>query len=265
MIPENSQLIELPDRKEITLCEAVTAFAYGRACDVKAFQATHLNAGLGKELTAGVGKEQTKKQKAKQKEQTANQREQTGKVEGLLERLQDAAYAGNVKFRGIQEGADPADGYKKIDPLYFYVKPFFNWSQDVIFHREDEASTVWYFVHLDRNDFVSLLRDMGVSVQQSPDVDAPQGPDVDAPRKQKTYTTGSPGRPTSRHLVLPMAQRKLDGGYRPKDLTVFSEELAKELETTEPEAAPMTPNTIRNAIRKLWHEHQKPPKIIDRS
>ena len=27
------QAIELPDRQEITLCEAVTAFVYGKACD----------------------------------------------------------------------------------------------------------------------------------------------------------------------------------------------------------------------------------------
>ena len=33
MAIDNSQLIELPDRKEITLCEAVTAFVYGRACN----------------------------------------------------------------------------------------------------------------------------------------------------------------------------------------------------------------------------------------
>ena len=71
-----------------------------------------------------------------------------------------------IKFRAIKEDGDPADGYKDIDPLYFYIKPFFNRPQDVIFHREDESSTPWYFVHLDREQFASLLRDMDVAAQQ---------------------------------------------------------------------------------------------------
>ena len=57
------------------------------------------------------------------------------KLNDLLERLREAAYAGRIKFRAIKEGEDPATGYRDIDPLYFYVKPFFNWSQDVIFNR----------------------------------------------------------------------------------------------------------------------------------
>ena len=248
----NNQPIELPDRKEITLCEAVTAFAYGKARDVKAYQATHLNTGLGKELTAGLGKELTKKQKAEQKEQAANQKEPTAKVEDLLERLQSDAYSGNVKFRGIQEGADPADGYKVIDPLYFYVKPFFNWPQDVICQPEDGSSTPWYFVHLDRKDFVSLLRNMGVSVRQSPD---PQSsPDPDIPEERKTFTTGVAGRPTSMHLVLREAQRRLDAIDYPESLTAFTKELAKWLEVAQPDAAPTKPRTMSNnrQLQELW-------------
>jgi hypothetical protein len=102
-----------------------------------------------------------------------------------------------------------------------------------------------------------LLRDMGVSVQQNPD--------ADAMGKRKTFTTGTPGRPTSKHLVLPMAQRKLDDGDYPKTLIGFSSQLAEQLRIAEPGAAPMTPKTISNVIRKLWQARKKPPKIIDRS
>lgn len=249
------QLIELPDRKEITLCEAVTALIYGKARDVKAYQTTHLNTGLGK-LTPTFSKELTKNQKELTKKQKAVQNEQTAKLEGLLERVRGAAYAGNIKFRGIQEGADPADGYKDIDPLYFYTKPFFNWSQDVIFHREDEASTVWYFVHLDRGQFVLLLNDMGVSIQQSP------RDHVEA--EQKTSGTGLAGRPTSIHLVVASARRRLNAGDYPDTSTKFSEQLAEALATNE-DAHRVTAKAIRNnpEYRELWR--RRPPKIIDPS
>ncbi|MGO9682447.1 MAG: hypothetical protein ACLPTZ_07635 [Beijerinckiaceae bacterium] len=214
----NSRLIELPDRKEITLCEAVTAFVYGKAYDVRQLDRDGL------------------------KEKIAEEKD-------LLEHLQRAAYAGRVKFRAIKEFGEPADGYKDIDPLYFYINPLFNWAQDVIV-----SSKPWYFVHLDREQFVSLLRDMGVSVQQ--------GPDVDALGKQTTYATGAQGRPSSKHLVLPMAQRKLDDGYRPKNLTAFAGELAKELRIAHPKAAPMTAKTIANVIRELWRAYPKLPKKV---
>ena len=221
-----SRLIELPDRKEITLCEAVTAFVYGKAYDVRQLDRDGL------------------------KEKIAEEKD-------LLEHLQRAAYAGRVKFRAIKEFGEPADGYKDIDPLYFYINPLFNWSQDVIVQPGNESSTPWYFVHLDREQFVSLLREMGVSVKQSPD--------ADAPGKVKTDRTGMPGRPSSKHLLLPLAKRKLDDGYRPESLAAFSKQLARELEIAEPWAVPMKPKTVANAVRELWRAYQKLPKIIDRS
>jgi hypothetical protein len=222
----NSRLIELPDRKEITLCEAVTAFVYGKAYDVRQLDRDGL------------------------KEKIAEEKD-------LVEHLQRAAYAGRVKFRAIKEFGEPADGYKDIDPLYFYINPLFNWSQDVIVQPENESSTPWYFVHLDREQFVSLLSDMGISVKQSPD---PQSPDTDVPGKRKTLTTGVAGRPTSRHLVEKMARRRLDTEDYPETLAAFSEELAKELRDAEPEAARMTAKTIKNAIGPLWRARQKRPK-----
>jgi hypothetical protein len=62
-----------------------------------------------------------------------------------------------------------------------------------------------------------------------------------------------------------MAQRKLDDGDCPNTLIEFSRQLAEELRVAEPEAAPMTPKTISNVIRKLWNARHKPPKIIDHS
>jgi hypothetical protein len=247
------QLIELPDRKEITLCEAVTAFIHGKVCDLRqrhrdrpieridtGFAQIHAltnRTGTGEETTEPVD--------------TSSRR-----VENLLERLQSAAYAGRVKFRAIKEYGDPAYGYEDIDPLYFYIKPLFNWPHDVIVHPEDESSTPWYFVHLDREQFVSLLSDMGISVQQSLD------PDVKGERK--TFRTGVAGRPTSKHLVMKEAQRRLDAGNYPELLKTFSEELENWLKVAEPEAAPMTAKTIQNNLRELWRRH-KPPKIIDPS
>jgi hypothetical protein len=231
----------LPDRKEITLCEAVTAFVYGKASDVVQLML--------------YGEAETEAHSASAK--------------GLIERLHSAAYAGRIKFRGLRNGGDPADGHKDIDRLYFSESRGLRWYADEIWscdlspdHPEFKSrppffTMAWQHVHVDRDDFEALLRVMGVSVQQNPD--------ADAMGKRKTFTTGTPGRPTSKHLVLPMAQRKLDDGDYPKTLIGFSSQLAEQLHIAEPGAAPMTPKTISNVIRKLWQARKKPPKIIDRS
>jgi hypothetical protein len=110
----------------------------------------------------------------------------------------------------------------------------------------------WHDVHLVRAEFLSLLSSMGVLPIK--------GPETNASGNENTTKTGMPGRPTSKHLVLQMAQRRLEGGNIPGTLTAFSEELAEALRIEHSEAAPATPKTIRNAIRKLWHSHKKPPK-----
>lgn len=241
-LTQRDQQIELPDRKEITLCEAVTAYVYGKARDPAQLHRDSLkepaDTGLEK-----VPRRQGKKPQSRPATLSRN-------AEDLLERLQSAAYAGRVKFRAIREYGDPAYGYEDIDPLYFYTKPVFNWFHDVIVQPGNELSTPWYFVHLDREQFVSLLIEIGVSVKQSP---------------VKTDRTGMQGRPSSKHLLLPLAQRKLDDGYRPESLAAFSKQLARELAIAEPWALPMKPKTVANAVRELWRAYQKPPKIIDRS
>ena len=197
MVEDNSQLIELPDRKVITLCEAVTAFIYGKACNSTEWNRDRLN-----QPPDLWGLEQRNTRKGRKGTQGTTELVETSSrsAEDLLERLHSAAYAGEVKFRAIHEGEDPADGYKDIDPLYFHIKPCFHWSQDVIVHPGNDSSKPWYFVHLDREQFVSLLKDMGVSVRQSPILT------LLMQRENNDLETGVAGRPTSIQLVLPEAQ-----------------------------------------------------------
>ena len=75
---------------------------------------------------------------------------------------------------------------------------------------------------------------------------------------ETTYTTGGQGRPTSRHLVEPEAKRRIAAGELPESLAGFANSLSRWLSETHPTAAPMTPKTIENRIRQLWHD--RPPK-----
>jgi hypothetical protein len=227
--------LKLPDRKEISLCEAVTAFVFGKANT------------MIQEMVDGE----------------ATNEENSAKAKDLTERLHSAAYAGRIKFRGLKNGDNPADGHRVIDPLYFSEPRGLRWGSDEIwvrdlsprhpkFKSQPPFTLDWRDVHLDREDFEALLQAMGVSVVQSLD--------ADAPGKLKTSRTGGPGRPTSKHFVLKRARRRLDAGDYPSKLSMFSRELADALRNEEPDAAPMTAKTVANAIRQLWNEHQKPPK-----
>lgn len=120
----------------------------------------------------------------------------------------------------------------------------------------------WYDVYLDREQFASLLRDIGVSVQQNPNPQSPQSLLDDVSGNEKTYRTGAAGRPTSMHLVLKIAKRRLDAGDYPETKTAFSEQLAAELKTTHPEAAPVKPKTMRSnlALSELWRRRSNRPK-----
>ena len=193
----------------------------------------------------------------------ATNEENSAKAKDLIERLHSAAYAGRIKFRGLKNGDKHSDGHRVIDPLYFSEPRGLRWGGDEIWVRglspehpkfKSHRSFTWDWrdVHLDREDFEALLRDMGISVVQSLD--------ADAPADRKTLKTGMPGRPTSKHLVLERARRRLDAGDYPPTLAMFSRELADELRREEPGAAPMTAKTVANAIRELWRGRHKPPK-----
>jgi hypothetical protein len=225
----NIRQTQLPDRKRISLCEAVSASVYGEARDAQQFQGDK------------------------------GPKHQITKPEYLLARLREAGYAGRIRFYGVKEFGNTAEGWEEIDPMFFSVSPVFNWPQDAMRH-DSEYSTPWYFVHLDREGFVSLLGDMGISVQQEPD---PPGPDAAVPDERKTYNTGVAGRPSSQHLVREMARRRFEKGDIPDTLTQLAEQLAEQLKNEEPLAAPMTAKTIANRFRDEWRPHllaRKRPK-----
>jgi hypothetical protein len=242
MIQEaDSQQIKLPDRKEITLCEAVTAFVYGKASNALQYM-----------LYGEAGTTE----------------EQSAKAKDLIERLHEAAYAGRIKLRALKNGDNHADGHKNIDHLYFSEERGLRWDLDEIWVRglspehpkfKSHRSFTWDWrdVHLDREGFEALLQAMGVSVQQ--------GSDADVPGDQEIYTTGLAGRPTSIRLVLPMARDRLNAGDYPDTQKTFSEQLAADLAKAEPRAPRMSAKAIRNnpEFRELWR--RKPPKIIDPS
>jgi len=237
----DSKQRKLPDRQGITLCEAVTAFVYGKASDA-----------VQQMLDGEAGTE-----------------EQSAKAKDLTERIHRAAYAGQLKLRALRNGNNHADGHKDIDPLYFSEPRGLRWQCDEIWVRglspehpkfKSHRSFTWDWrdVHLDREGFEALLRAMGVSVQQ--------GSDADVPGDQKIYKTGLAGRPTSIHLVLPIARDRLDAGEYPDTQKMFSEQLAAELAMAEPRAPRISPKAIRNnpEFREAWRR-RKPPKIIDPS
>ena len=219
--------VQLPVRNEITLFEAVTAFVYGKPSDPSSDHPTYIS-------------------------------------DALLARLYRAARAGQVGFRALKIGKPK---YQEIKPSYFRKRCRFNWPKNEIEHwvpynnPEDPEydrtlAAEWYDVHLNREQFALLLREMGVSVQEST-ASLPQSDDADVPSKRKTYETGDPGRLTSRHLYLPEAKRRLDAENHPETIKEFSEQLAQWLEIAEPEAAPAKAGTIRNRVRPLWRAHEK--------
>jgi len=164
-------------------------------------------------------------------------------MEDVLQRLHNAAYAGRVKFRGIREHGDLADGLKDIDPAVFAIPRLFNWRQDVITSEADDRD--WYFVHLDKQQFVSLLESMGLTAQ--------------APRN--THRTGAPGKPTTAHVMERLAKEMLDAGTSAKDLTEFAAQveikLDEYLRIHDPDAPRLKAKTIRNRLTKMWKSRPK--------
>ena len=226
--------VQLPDRTEITLCEAVTAFVYGES----------RNASSGPFYASKA-------------------------ADAVLEQLESAARAGHVKLRALKWGGNK---YEEIGPFYFSTRRYFAWGKDEIHswgpidEREyrpvydgqqvDQVLGVeWYDVHLDRQAFASLLRAMGVSVRQGT-VSVQQRSDPDVPGGQVIHETGDPGRGSSKHLYMAEARRRLDTGDVPDGITEFSKQLANWLKCTHPLAAQPTPRTIENRIRPLWRSHR---------
>jgi hypothetical protein len=83
--------LKLPDRREITLCEAVTVVVCGKASDALQYML----------------------------HEAGTTEEQNAKAKDLIERLHQAAYAGRIKFRALKNGDNHADGHKDIDQSIF--------------------------------------------------------------------------------------------------------------------------------------------------
>ena len=69
-----------------------------------------------------------------------------------------------------------------------------------------------------------------------------------------TYKTGSPGRPTSGHLIVLEANRRIRTGEVQPSLAAFARSLSEWLETTHPRAAKMKQKTIENRLRETWNK-----------
>jgi hypothetical protein len=235
--------VRLPDRARITLWEAVTAFVDGesRAASSGPFYPSH-------------------------------------KSDALLDRLHEAAHAGRVRFYAL-----PAVGnnkYQEIDPLYFGTRCTLNWNKNeirswgLVDEREckpiydgqecDEVLGLdWCDVHLDREQFASLLREMGVLVEQKLDQEFQQNADADQPTdlsRLETKGTGFVGRPESVRFVLPMAQKRLDAGDYPDTQKEFSELLAEDFAKSSPDAHHPTAKAIRTNPQFAEMCRRRPPK-----
>lgn len=90
----------------------------------------------------------------------------------------------------------------------------------------------WYSVEIDRAQLQELFPDDGRPI----------------------YRTGSPGRPTSKHVWLPEGRRRLQAGERPASRKAFAADLAHWLTRDHAHAAPTTAKTIYNdaELAALW-------------
>jgi len=213
--------VQLPDRKWITLCEAVTAFVYGESRDASSVPFYPVAS------------------------------------DAVLEQLHDAAQAGTIKFRALRRGNNK---YQEINPGYFSTTRHFRWKRNEICcwvpsdggEYEQELAIEWYDVHLERDQYTSLLGDMGVSVQSNSVSDALDN--------SKIYKTGLQGRPTAKQLALPIAERRLADGHYPDTKTEFAKQIVDAVAKTEPQAPRMTAKALMNdpKFSELWRK--KPPR-----
>jgi hypothetical protein len=215
--------VQLPDRKWITLCEAVTAFVYGESRDASSVPFY------------------------------------PAASDAVLEQLRDAAQAGTIKFRALGVGNN---NYQEINPGYFSTTRHFDWKKNQIYswvpcddgEYEQELALEWYDVHLERDRYTSLLGDMGVSVQSNSVSDALDN--------SKIYKTGLQGRPTAIQLALPIAERRLADGDYPDTKKAFAEQIVNAVAKTEPQAPAMTAKALTNndKFSELWRKRPQRPK-----
>jgi hypothetical protein len=231
--------VQLPTCSRITLWDAITAFVYGAPRDPSTGPFYPSNASIA-----------------------------------LLERLHQAARAGQVRFHALSVVGN--NTYQEIDPLYFGARCTFDWNKNQILswglvdEREckpismydgqecDEVLGVdWFDVHLDQEQFASLLREMGVLVHQKLDTDIHQNVDADRPTDLSTLETsgtGLAGRPTSMPHILLLAKERLDAGDYPGTITEFAKQLARDFAKKAPKAHHPKPKTLKQnpTLREMW-------------
>jgi len=69
-----------------------------------------------------------------------------------------------------------------------------------------------------------------------------------------TYTTGLPGRPSTKHLYIPEAEQWLATDRQWKNTTAFAEDLRTWVRAEHPQAALPTAKTIRNHVGSLYRK-----------
>jgi hypothetical protein len=234
--------VQLPNSKEITLSDAVTAFVYGEPCDPPS-SPFHSH-----------------------------------KLDVLLMRLHRAARAGQISFRALKVGKN--NRYQEIRPSYF-KRYRFEWSKNQIEHLvpynnpEDpeysqQYTVAWDDVHLDRKQFASFLREMGVTVLQNLGLGAPQHVDTEAPAdlsNLETSGTGFAGRPKSAQFVLAMAKERLDAGDYPDTKIEFARQLSRDFEKASPNAHHPKPSTIKNDSKfsEMWRRRKPRKTVLDQA
>jgi hypothetical protein len=226
------KFVKLPDRNEITLREAVTAFVFGECPD----------ASYGRIYPSRAS-------------------------DVVLQELTIAAKAGRIKFWALRVGSSK---YQEIDDSYFNTRFEFDWNENCIqaWCLADEEMGLegggfgieWHEVYLDRHGFSDLLKQMGVNVS---DTTVPATLETDAPANTPTYTTGAAGRPTSMHFALIIAERLLKTEGYPDSKLAFARRLAAELKTEHPLAAPLKPKTMSSNPDFIALLHRYLPKKID--
>jgi len=223
--------VRLPDREWITLFEAVSAFVNDESRDASGLYRSDV-------------------------------------TDAVLEQLYYAAVEGKVRFGALNAG----NKYQEIDADYFETRFHFHWERNQIQvlapvpdgeqvlapvsdgEYDEDWVVEWRDVHLDRDQFAVLLRDMGVAVE-------PTG-DSGMEENKRIFRTGLAGRPTAVGLALEKAKRRLADGDYPDTKKEFSEQIVDAVRNDEPQAPPMTAKALRNnrEFSELWRRKPERPK-----
>jgi hypothetical protein len=193
--------------------------------------------------------------------------------------LSQAALDGDVHFEGCRLPNTPPEPI----PRAYFVKPrgfstdgsITPWAYNPLVYlrpmSEENDGVTWKEVVVNRNEFSKWLarefpefagRICGSQSDEN-EPDQTGGSAMLAQSYEETggaspiYSTGAPGRPSSKHLVKPELRRRAENGLLLSTLTEEAGHLSRWLEETHPGAPPMTQKTIENSLRALYHSLKK--------